>query len=120
MSVGRRQLDKNPARRPHSLRVIEGLLADVCESLELEPSRAAIQRWAAIAPKLAVVPAPVQHKPSYVVVLADEDVVAVDDDEEEEEDEVEEDAAPGPLRFDMWAVAACAFCVIAFTMATQL
>jgi hypothetical protein len=108
-------LDRNPARRPHSLRVVEALLVDVCESLELEPSRAAILAWASIAPALAVVPAPVVHRPSYVVVLVDEDVVELDDEEEEEKDE-----SAGPLRFDLWAVAACAFCVVAFTMATQL
>lgn len=112
-------LDRDPARRPQSLRVIEALLVDVCESVELEPSRAAILNWAAVAPKLTIVPP--QHLPSYVVVLADEDVVAVDDDEEaEEEDEEEEAAADRPLRFDGWAVAACAFCVAAFAMATQL
>lgn len=110
-------LDRDPSRRPHSLRVIEGL-ADVCESLELEPSRASILRWASIAPPLAVVRAPVQHKPSFVVVLADEDVQEFDEDEEE--GEVEEDLSPGPLRFDGWAAAACAFFVVAFAMATQL
>ncbi len=109
-------LDRNPARRPHSLRVIEALLVDVCESLELEPSRAAILNWASIAPTLTVVKAPVQHKPSYVV-LADEDVVALDDEDEAEE---EVDESPAPLRFDAWALAACAFCVFAFAMATQL
>ena len=118
-------LDRNPARRPHSLRVIEALLVDVCESLELEPSRAAILSWASIAPTLSVVKAPAQHTPSYVVVLADEDVVALDDHgdadgaEEDEDDEVGA-ASQGPLRFDAWAVAACAFSVFAFAMATQL
>ena len=90
-------LDRNPARRPHSLRVIEALLVDVCESLELEPSRAAILNWASIAPTLTL-------------------VVALDD--EDEDDEVEA-ASPGPLRFDAWALAACAFCVFAFAMATK-
>lgn len=114
-------LDRNPARRPHSLRVIEGLLVDVCESLELVPSRAAILRWASIAPTLTVAPAPVQHKPSYVVVLADEDVMDADDEEEASNDDEEtETPSPGPLRFDAWALAACAFCVVAFAMATQL
>ncbi len=117
-------LDRNPAKRPHSLRVVEALLVDVCESLELEPSRAAILAWASVAPKLSMVPPPPprQHRPSYVVVLADEDVVALDDDEpaaNDDEDEAVESEA-GPLRFDLWAVAACAFCVVAFTMATQL
>ncbi|MDP2269302.1 MAG: hypothetical protein Q8N23_00490 [Archangium sp.] len=105
-------LDRDPARRPHSLRVIEGMLADVCESLELEPSRASILRWASLTPVLAVVRAPVQHKPSYVVVL--------EVDEEEDDEEVEEASTPGPLRFDAWAAAACAFFVVAFAMATQL
>ncbi len=110
-------LDRDPARRPHSLRVIEGLLADACEALELEPSRASILRWASIVPSLAVVPARVQHKPSSVVVLADEDVQELDEEEVEED---EEDVSPGPLRFDGWAAAACAFFVVAFAMATQL
>jgi hypothetical protein len=117
-------LDRDPARRPHSLRVIEALLVDVCESMELEPSRAAILNWATVHPErsrgvLTMVPPPplvAPHKPSFVV-LADEDVVALDDDEDEEE---VAEASPGPLRFDMWAVAACAFCVVAFAMATQL
>lgn len=119
-------LDRDPTRRPHSLRVIEALLVDVCESMELEPSRAAILNWATVQPEpsrgatLTMVPQPppvvARHKPSFVV-LADEDVVALDDDEDEEE---VAEASPGPLRFDMWAVAACAFCVVAFAMATQL
>ncbi|MDP1825167.1 MAG: hypothetical protein Q8L48_18050 [Archangium sp.] len=120
-------LDRDPARRPHSLRVIEALLIDVCESMELEPSRAAILHWATVHPEqtrgatLRVVPQQLpppppaaRHRPSFVV-LADEDVVALDDDEE-----VEAEAEASPLRFDMWAVAACAFCVVAFAMATQL
>lgn len=97
-------LDRDPSRRPHSLRVIEGMLADVCESLELEPSRASILRWASLAP------VPVLRKPSFVVVL----------EVDEEEGEVEEDSAPAPLRFDAWAAAACAFFFVAFAMATQL
>ena len=114
-------LDKNPARRPHSLRVIEGLLSDVCEALEVEPSRAAILAWASITPALAVVPPPKTHRPSYVVVLADEDVQEVDDEDDFEDDEEDErQEQDGPLRFDKWAVAACAFAVIAFTMATHL
>lgn len=118
-------LDRNPAKRPHSLRVVEALLVDVCEAMELESSRASIIAWASVAPKLAVVPPPPpkQHRPSYVVVLADEDVIALDDDEpvaNDDEEEEEEETKDGPLRFDMWALAACAFCVVAFTMATQL
>ena len=113
-------LDRNPARRPHSLRVIEALLVDVCESLELEPSRAAILGWASIAATLTLVKAPAQHTPSYVVVLADEDVVALDDEGDEDEDDEVEAASPGPLRFDGWALAACAFSVFAFAMATKL
>ena len=122
-------LDRDPTLRPHSLRVIEALLVDVCESLELEPSRAAILHWASIAPSLSVVqpvvrsvappptpkPAVKRHVPTFVVVTPDEDAVALD---EPEQDEVE--ASSVPLRFDMWAVAACAFCAVAFAMATQL
>lgn len=121
-------LDRNPAKRPHSLRVVEALLVDVCETLELESSRAAIVAWAFVAPrpaaKLTAVPPPPpkQHRPSYVVVLADEDVISLDDEDEAANDD--EEAEPvddaGPLRFDLWAVAACAFCVVAFAMATQL
>lgn len=113
-------LERDPALRPHSLRVIEALLVDVCESLELEPSRAAILHWASIAPTLRVVqpPAPLKpaakrHVPTFVV-MPDEDLVGLD-----EEDDAEE-ASPVPLRFDIWAVAACAFCVVAFAMATHL
>lgn len=113
-------LDKNPTRRPHSLRVIEGLLNDVCESLDVEPSRASIAAWAAVAPAVAVVAPPKKHRPSYVVVLADEDVVEVDDEEDDLDDEDEREEQDGPVRFDRWAVAACAFAVIAFTMATHL
>lgn len=113
-------LDKNPARRPHSLRVIEGLLNDVCESLDLEPSRASILAWASATPAVAVAAPPKAHRPSYVVVLADEDVIALDDEEELEDDDEEHETDGGPLRFDKWAVAACAFAVVAFTMATQL
>ena len=110
-------LDRDPSRRPHSLRVIEALLVDVCESLELEPSRAAILNWASIAPTLRLVtpPPPPRHAASFVV-LADEDVVSLDDDEEQDD---EPTSSPGPMRFDLWAVAACAFCVVAFAMATH-
>jgi serine/threonine protein kinase len=118
-------LDRDPARRPHSLRVIEALLVDVCESLELEPSRAAILNWASIAPTLRVVASPPLAPPTRsFVVLADEDVIALDDDEDENENENEDEetpaASPGPMRFDLWAVAAGAFCVVAFAMATHL
>ena len=112
-------LDKNPARRPHSLRVIEGLLSDVCETLEVEPSRAAIVGWASITPALAVAAPPKKHRPSYVVVLADEDVIDADEDEQND-DEEEREEQDGPMRFDRWAVAACAFAIVAFTMATHL
>ena len=117
-------LDRSPAKRPHSLRVVEALLVDVCEAMELESSRGSIIAWASVAPKLTAVPPPPpkQHRPSSVVVLADEDVVALDDDElaANDDEEGEEETSDGPLRFDVWALAACAFCVVAFTMATQL
>ncbi len=111
-------LDRDPARRPHSLRVIEALLIDVCESLDLEPSRVAILHWASIAPSLRLVTPP----PAPAVdVLADEDVISLDDEADSEDDaDDSEPQHPGPLRFDAWAVAACAFCVVAFTMATRL
>ncbi len=101
-------LSRDPALRPHSLRVVEALLVEVCEALELEPSRAAILRWAQLVPALRVVTAPVRT-PRFV---------EVEDDSEEEEEE--EEVAPARLRFDSWTVAACAFCVVAFTMATRL
>ena len=117
-------LDRNPAKRPHSLRVVEALLVDVCEAMELESSRASIVAWASAAPKHTAVPPPPlkQPVPGYVVVLADEDVVALDDDEPaaNDDEEEEEETSDGPLRCDAWALAACAFCVVAFTMATQL
>lgn len=107
-------LERDPARRTHSLRVIESLLVDVCESLELVPSRVAILKWASMIPPIAAVPAPVQHKPSHAVVREDE--VKPDEDEDDEGE-----AGPrAPLRFDAWALAACAFCAVAFAMATQL
>jgi hypothetical protein len=114
-------LDKNPQRRPHSLRVIEGLLNDVCESLDVEPSRGSIASWASAHPAVAVAAPPKKHRPSYVVVLADEDVIDADEDDSElEDDEAEREEHDGPMRFDKWAVAACAFAVVAFTMATKL
>jgi hypothetical protein len=116
-------LDRDPNRRPHSLRVIEALLIDVCESLDLEPSRASILAWAQVTPALRVVtpPAPVpdvkvvKHTPSFVV-LADEDVHEAD----EEDDEDDAPHVSGGWRFDSWTAAACAFCIVAFTMATRL
>ena len=115
-------LDRDPARRPHSLPVLEALLFDVCESLELEPSRAAIITWASTAPPLGAVkpaqpPSPVvRHRPTYVAVLPGVGEVARDDDEDVDERVV----VPGPLRFDRWAVAICVLGVAAFAMATRL
>lgn len=114
-------LSREPARRPHSLRVVEAVLADVCELLELEPSRAAILAFARVAPALRVVAPPpppaVKHTPSFVV-LADEDVEEVEDFDDEDEDE--EHTPSARVRFDGWTVAACGFCVVAFAMATSL
>ncbi|HEY1088496.1 MAG TPA: hypothetical protein VGE37_12405 [Archangium sp.] len=105
-----KMLAKEPALRPHSLRVVEALLADVCDSLDLDPSRAALAAWAARpAPKTAAK----KHVPSVRFIQA------VDDDEVLDEDDVGEEAA-SPLRFDAWAAAACAFTVFAFAMATTL
>lgn len=101
-------LERDPALRPHSLRVVEAMLADVCELLDLESSRAAIVGWAHPPVRAK------RHVPTFVV--ADVDVVEVDD----EEDGESSDDAPAPLRFDLWAVAACAFSVFAFTLATKL
>lgn len=117
-------LARDPARRPYSLRLVEVALADACEFLDLEPSRAAILAWARVAPALRVVTPPpvpaVRHTPTFTV-LADEDVEEVEafDDEDLEDEEDERDAA-GPVRFDGWMIAACGFCVVAFAMATSL
>ena len=54
-----------------------------------------------------------------MVVLADEDVRDADEDEQDD-DEEEHAEQDGPVRFDRWAVAACAFAIVAFTMATHL
>ncbi|MFZ5441882.1 MAG: hypothetical protein ACOZQL_17895 [Myxococcota bacterium] len=103
-------LDRNPARRPHSLRVVEGVLADVCEQLELEPSRAQLLRWAKLAPKLQVVAPPARHTPTVVFR----------DDEEDELEDLDDDAPAPRVGFDGWTLAACGFCVVAFAMATSL
>lgn len=104
-----KMLAKEPALRPHSLRVVEALLADVCDSLDLDPSRDALAAWAARpAPKKAAK----KHVPSVRFIEA------VDDEEPLDDDDVEE--AASPLRFDVWAAAACAFTVVAFAMATTL
>lgn len=104
-------LNQDPALRPHSLRIVEALLADVCDALDLDPSRDALAAWAATAP--ITKPAPVRHRPTLRLVEADEL-----EDEEDDEDAREEDL--GPLRFDAWAAAVCAFTFVAFAMATHL
>lgn len=38
-------LSGEPQLRPHSLRVVEGVLAEVCESMEVETSRDMVLRW---------------------------------------------------------------------------
>lgn len=116
-------LDQDPARRPHSLRVVEALLAEACDSFELEPSRAAVAAWAATkpAPSLVAAPPPAKvavkrHVPTFTLVR-DEEAFVDDEDGQTEESAV---ADAGPLRFDPWAVAACAFTFVAFAMATNL
>lgn len=66
-------LSRDPGRRPHSLRVVEAALGEVCDSLHLQPSRAIILAWASSpAPPDAVkVPRPSapRHTPTYVAAL---------------------------------------------------
>ncbi len=106
-----RLLDKNAAQRPHSLRVVEAALEEVCELFDLEPSKARVAAWwnamAPVAPSVAK-----KHVPSVRLVVEEMD--------EDSEDDVEgnEGPSPTPLRFDAWAVALCAFGVAAFVMAT--
>lgn len=115
-------LDQDPARRPHSLRVVEALLAEACDLFELDPSRDDVAAWAAVAPVAVAVAAPPakvavkRHVPTFTVVRDEAEPV------EDEEGETEETTVPdaGPLRFDLWAAAACAFTFVAFAMATNL
>jgi hypothetical protein len=111
-TVVAQMLASHPAARPQSMRQVEAWLADVCEELEVQPSRAAVLRWAKAAPRLVVVPAPrvVARAELAGDVLNDDDL----------DDDALKDDAPGPLRFDAWAVAACAFSVVALVMATTL
>ncbi|MFT3710716.1 MAG: hypothetical protein QM817_24090 [Archangium sp.] len=175
-----KMLDRDPAQRPHSLRLVEHVLEDVCEYLDLVHSRDAVAAWwetsevavedvvdaapvaavapiapVAVAPSVAVapvavvpvaaVPAPVapvarrvaapvvaavvavaapaaprkaKHVPTFRV--AREELYAYEsDDELDEDDDAPRSAAPGPLRFDAWAFAACAFGVVAFIAAAN-
>lgn len=95
----------DPAARPASLRTVEGWLAGLCDELGCEPSRARVLRLAALVPALQAVPPP---------PAMEEAAAEAGDDEEAPRD------APGPLRFDGWAVAACAFSVAAFAIVTAL
>lgn len=105
-------LSSHPGSRPPSMRQVEAWLADVCEELDVQPSRAAVLRWAGARPAPRAVPAPVKR-----VVPA---LVADEDDEEDLEEEGAVADAPGPVRFDAWALAAAAFSLVAFTMASVL
>lgn len=116
-------LDHDPARRPQSLRVVEALLAEACDVFDLDPSREDVAAWAATkaAPVAVAAPAPakVRHVPTFTVVR-DEEAPAFSDEDDASETEETEIEAPGPLRFDAWAAAACAFTFVAFAMATNL
>lgn len=104
-------LDARPTARPHSLRLVQLNLEEVCELYELTPSREPLQALAA--EPMGVVRAPAPRRVVPVVDLRE-------DDEEEEDDEKESAEPVGPLRFDGWAVGLLAFGFAAFAMATTL
>jgi len=129
-------LSRDPAQRPDSVWRVEAALEDVCELYDLEPSSALVEVWWASGPALQIVapppppavvappPAPAvavavakkpKHQPTIRFVDADED-----SDDEFDDDDVQSKDDPGPLRFDAWAVAACAFLVAAFTLAFKV
>lgn len=119
-----KMLDRDPAQRPHSLRLVESVLEDVCEFLDLVPSRDVVASWwdtAVVAAEDVLeepAPAPTPPAPRVGAVRpARFAAVAYDEDDDEE---LEEADAPPPLRFDAWAVAACAFLVAAVALATSL
>ncbi len=99
-------LASHPASRPQSMAQVEAWFADIYEALDVHPSRAAVLRWAGARPA----PAPVARV--VPVFVAEED--------EELDDDAPAAAAPGPVRFDAWAMAATAFSVVAFAMASSL
>lgn len=110
-------LDKNAAHRPHSVRVVEAVLEEVCELFDLEPTKTLVATWwnavAAPVAKPVVVAAPVKkHVPTLRLVVDEAD-------SEEDDDERDDTEDVGPLRFDAWAMALCAFGVAAFAMATS-
>ncbi|MBL8910786.1 MAG: hypothetical protein JNM17_08810 [Archangium sp.] len=121
-----KMLDRDPSQRPHSLRLVEQVLEDVCEFLDLVPSRDVVRAWWESAVVSAddiiveVAPAPAATPPAPRMGLASRPArfaeVAYDEDDEEEQN----DDFPPPLRFDAWAAAACVFLVAAFGLATQL
>jgi serine/threonine protein kinase len=126
-----KMLDRDPAQRPHSLRLVEHVLEDVCEYLDLVHSRDAVASWwetseievedvveTAPAPKVVAAP-PAAPKPGHrpTVRVAREDLYEEADDDFDEDDDARRSAAPGPLRFDAWAFAACAFGIVAFVVA---
>jgi len=113
-----RLLDKNAAQRPHSVRVVEAALEEVCEMFDLEPSKALVASWwNSVAAPVIAAPAPVakKHVPSLRLVVEE----AEHDEDTEDDMEGDEGEAPTPLRFDAWAVALCAFGFAAFAMATS-
>lgn len=107
-------LASHPGARPQSMRQVEAWLAELCEELDVQPSRPALLRWAGErpAPKVVATPAPVRR---VVPTFVDED-----DDADLDDDEDAAAEAPGPLRFDAWALSAAAFSVVAFAMASVL
>jgi hypothetical protein len=122
---------REPTLRPHSLRVVEGQLAAVCESLELEPSREALVAWAGRDVNAPGLSEPVEDRPARQTLVASVGPSSTSSDRPGQSkrrhvptvellDEEDEEDAPSPLRFDVWAAAACAFTVVAFAMATTL
>ncbi len=117
-----RMLDRDPKSRPHSLRVVEAWLVDVCDALELEPSRAAILGWvsAAQTPAVARQPQPsvTRHQRTFVAVPANSASVECGDDDEASGGAATK-APSFSLHFDVWTIAICAFCLLAFVVAMR-
>lgn len=120
-----KMLDRDPAQRPHSLRLVEHVLEDVCEFLDLVPSRDVVRVWwesAVISADDLIVeaaaPAPTPPAPRAGVASRPARFAEVASDEDDADDE-EGEFVP-PLRFDAWAAAACVFLVAAFALATKL
>jgi serine/threonine protein kinase len=117
-------LDREPANRPHSLRLVEHVLKDVCEFLDLVPSRDVVASWWEMSEVAEVLEAEIAAPPTPPAPRARLHRLTVRSVEVEVEDDDDEDAPQakyeGPVKFDLWAVAACAFCVVAFALASTV